>query len=130
MEKKIWHDKYPTGVPTEVDVERYQSVAHILDECLEKYSDHTAYINMGKSLTFGEVDKLSRDFAAFLQDMGLEKGDRIALQMPNMLQYPVALFGAIRAGLIIVNTNPLYTAREMKHQFKDSGARAIVILEN
>ena len=130
MEKKIWHDKYPAGVASEVDVTRYQSVAQILDECFEKYADQTAYINMGASLTFGEVDKLSRDFAAYLQDLGLEKGDRIALQMPNILQYPIALFGAIRAGLIVVNTNPLYTAREMKHQFKDSGVKAIVILDN
>lgn len=130
MEKKIWHDKYPAGVSTEVDVTRYQSVAQILDECFEKYADQTAYINMGASLTFGEVDKLSRDFAAYLQELGLEKGDRIALQMPNILQYPIALFGAVRAGLIVVNTNPLYTAREMKHQFKDSGAKAIVILDN
>ncbi|MDW3645672.1 MAG: AMP-binding protein [Bacteroidia bacterium] len=130
MEKKIWHDKYPAGVSVEVDVTRYQSVAQILDECFEKYADQTAYINMGASLTFGEVDKLSRDFAAYLQNLGLEKGDRIALQMPNILQYPIALFGAVRAGLIVVNTNPLYTAREMKHQFKDSGAKAIVILDN
>lgn len=130
MEKKIWHDKYPAGVSAEVDVTRYQSVAQILDECFEKYADQTAYINMGASLTFGEVDKLSRDFAAYLQNLGLEKGDRIALQMPNILQYPIALFGAVRAGLIVVNTNPLYTAREMKHQFKDSGAKAIVILDN
>ena len=129
MEKKIWHDKYPAGVASEVDVTRYQSVAQILDECFEKYADQTAYINMGASLTFGEVDKLSHDFAAYLQELGLEKGDRIALQMPNILQYPIALFGAIRAGLIVVNTNPLYTAREMKHQFKDSGAKAIVILD-
>ncbi|MEM8888370.1 MAG: AMP-binding protein, partial [Bacteroidota bacterium] len=130
MEKKIWHDKYPAGVSTEVDVTRYQSVAQILDECFEKYAAQTAYINMGASLTFGEVDKLSRDFAAYLQELGLEKGDRIALQMPNILQYPIALFGAVRAGLIVVNTNPLYTEREMKHQFKDSGAKAIVILDN
>ncbi|MEL6252304.1 MAG: AMP-binding protein [Bacteroidota bacterium] len=130
MEKKTWHDKYPAGVPVEVDVTRYQSVAQILDECFEKYAKQTAYINMGASLTFGEVDKLSRDFAAYLQNLGLEKGDRIALQMPNILQYPIALFGAVRAGLIVVNTNPLYTAREMKHQFKDSGVKAIVILDN
>jgi long-chain acyl-CoA synthetase len=101
-----------------------------VDECLKKYSDQPAYVNMGKSLSYKEIDTLSRNFAAYLQHLGLKKGDRIAIQLPNLLQYPVVLFGAIRAGLIIVNTNPLYTSREMEHQFKDSGAKAIVILAN
>jgi long-chain acyl-CoA synthetase len=102
----------------------------MLEEGFTKFADQPAYSNMGKEITFAEVDKLSRDFAAYLQGLGLQKGDRIAIQMPNLLQYPVAMFGALRAGLTVVNTNPLYTPREMLHQFKDSGARAIVILAN
>jgi long-chain acyl-CoA synthetase len=102
----------------------------MLDECLKKYRELPAFVFMGKSLTFGEVDVLSNQFGAYLQSRGLEPGDRIALMMPNMLQYPIALFGALRAGLIVVNTNPLYTPREMRHQFVDSGAKAIIIAEN
>ncbi|MEM7655151.1 MAG: AMP-binding protein [Bacteroidota bacterium] len=125
-----WHKSYPTGVPHEVDTTPYASVVDFVNQNLKKYGNAPAYVNMGKELSFAEVDRLSQDFAAYLQRLGLKKGDRIALQMPNLLQYPVILFGAIRAGLIIVNTNPLYTEREMAHQFKDSGAKAIVILAN
>lgn len=126
-----WLKNYPQGVQKEVDVTgKYGSVLDFVNENLTKFSDSPGYSNMGKTLTFQEVDRLSMKFAAYLQSLGLKKGDRIAIQMPNLLQYPVVLFGAIRAGLIIVNTNPLYTAREMEHQFRDSGAKAIVILAN
>ncbi|MBT8040556.1 MAG: AMP-binding protein [Xanthomonadales bacterium] len=100
------------------------------DEAVEKYTDRPAYINFDKKLSFDEWNRLSRDFAAYLQSLGLQKGDRIALMMPNILQYPVAIMGALRAGLVVVNTNPLYTGRELKHQLNDSGARAIVVIEN
>ena len=125
-----WLESYPEGVPAEIDLEGYASIVDIFDQSCDKYRDQTAYVNFDKELTFGELDRLTRDFAAWLQDKGLVKGDRIALMMPNILQYPVALFGAMRAGLIIVNTNPMYTARELKHQLEDSGARAIVVVEN
>lgn len=130
MQTYPWHKNYPSWVPPASDVTAYDSVMSFVDECLKKYSDQPAYVNMGKSLSYKEIDTLSRNFAAYLQHLGLKKGDRIAIQLPNLLQYPVVLFGAIRAGLIIVNTNPLYTSREMEHQFKDSGAKAIVILAN
>ncbi|MDP5169063.1 MAG: AMP-binding protein [Bacteroidia bacterium] len=130
MESRPWHASYPKGVPTEIDMTEFSSVTQFINLCLKKYASQVAFVNMGKELTYAEVDKLSRDFAAYLQSLGLKKGDRIAIQMPNLLQYPVALFGAIRAGLIVVNTNPLYTAREMQHQFHDSGAKAIVVLAN
>lgn len=130
MESRPWHSSYPKGVRTEIDTNQFSSVTQFINHCLNKFASDVAYVNMGKELSYAEVDKLSRDFAAYLQGLGLKKGDRIAIQMPNLLQYPIALFGALRAGLIIVNTNPLYTAREMEHQFKDSGAKAIVILSN
>jgi len=126
-----WFDKYPPGVPTEIDPSRYQSVLELFEESVKQFSDLPAYENMGKQLTYGEVDQLSKDFAAFLQEgTSLQKGDRIAIQMPNLLQYPVVMFGAIRAGMVVVNTNPLYTSREMQHQFDDSGAKAVVVLAN
>lgn len=127
---KPWLQHYPAGVPANIDPDRYARLTDMLDECFQKYRDLPAFIFMGKTLTFGEVDRLSRNFGAYLQSRGLEPGDRIALMMPNMLQYPIALFGALRAGLILVNTNPLYTPREMRHQFVDSGAKAVVIAEN
>lgn len=130
MENRPWYANYPEGVAQEVNVEEYSSVTEFINECLKMYGSNIAYTNLGKEMTFSEVDKASRNFAAYLQSLGLKKGDRIAIQMPNCLQYPVVLFGAIRAGLIIVNTNPLYTAREMAHQFHDSGAKAVVVLAN
>ncbi|MEZ4825704.1 MAG: AMP-binding protein [Bacteroidia bacterium] len=130
MQNLPWIKSYPESVRPSIDATQYSSVLHLVNECLKKYSQEPGYTNMGKVLTFGDVDKLSLRFASYLQSLGLKKGDRIAIQMPNLLQYPVALFGAIRAGLIIVNTNPLYTARELEHQLKDSGAKAIVILAN
>jgi len=127
---KPWLDRYPDGVPAEIDPGEYSSIADIFNQSCEKYREQTAYINFDKELTFDELDRLSRDFAAWLQSKGMQKGDRIALMMPNILQYPVALFGAMRAGMVIVNTNPMYTPRELRHQLEDSGARAIVIVEN
>lgn len=130
MTEKPWLQHYPKGVPAYIDENAYPRLIDMIDECLKKYRDLPAFIFMGKTLTFGELDELSTHFGAYLHSRGLEPGDRIALMMPNMIQYPIALFGALRAGLIVVNTNPLYTPREMKHQFVDSGAKAIVIAEN
>ena len=128
--EKPWLQNYPAGVPVNIDPNQYPRLLDMLEECFQKYRDLPAFVFMGKTLTFGEVDELSKTFAAYLHSRGLEPGDRIALMMPNMLQYPIALFGSLRAGLILVNTNPLYTPREMKHQFIDSGAKAIIIAEN
>jgi len=126
-----WFKNYPEGVQHEIKLYDYTSLIELFEESCKKFSSKVAFENMGAQLTFGEVDRLSRDFAAYLQnDLKLKKGDRIAIQMPNLLQFPVVFFGALRAGLIVVNTNPLYTPREMEHQFKDSGAVAIVIVAN
>ncbi len=125
-----WFKNYPKGVPHEVRTDEYNSVTEIFEESCKKYSSKVAYENMGARLTFAQVDELSRNFAAYLQHLGLKKGDRIAIQMPNLLQFPIAFIGALRAGLVVVNTNPLYTPREMEHQFNDSGAVAIVIVTN
>ncbi len=125
-----WLKFYPTGVPYEIDADAYPSLIELIEEGFRKFAGKSAYANLGKEITFGEIDQLSKQFAAYLQHKGLQPGDRIAIQMPNCLQYPVVMFGALRAGLTVVNTNPLYTPREMKHQFNDSGAKAIVIVEN
>ena len=125
-----WLKFYPEGIPHEINPDAYPSLLELMDEGFTKYAGKSAYSCMGKEITFGELDKYTRNFAAYLQSAGLQKGDRLVIQMPNCLQYPVAMFGALRAGLIIVNTNPLYTPREMEHQFKDSGAKAIVIVAN
>ena len=126
-----WHKFYPKGVPYEIDPDRYKNLPELLKECFTKYSDLIAYENIGSSLTFSQLDLISANFAGFLQGtLGLKKGDRIAIQMPNLMQYPVALFGALRAGLVVVNTNPLYTPREMEYQFRDSKVETIVILSN
>jgi len=130
MENFPWFENYPKEVGKSIDPDQYQSVMEIIDESLAKYSDRVAYEGMGGSMTYGKLDELSKNFAAYLQSIGLKKGDRIAIMMPNVLQYPIALFGAIRAGLIVVNTNPLYTVREMAHQFNDSGADALVVVAN
>ena len=130
MSSHSWHQHYPENVPTEIDPDKYPSIVSLLEEIFEKYADLPAFKNMDKTLSYRQIDSMSTSFAAWLQNSGLEKGDRIAIQMPNLLQYPVVLFGALKAGLIVVNTNPLYTGREMEHQFKDSGAKAIVILAN
>jgi len=130
--EKFWLEKsYPPGVPFEIDPEKYSSLVEIINKYLAQYNDNTAFINMGKSLTYKEVHQQSTAFAAYLQqDLGLKKGDKFAIMMPNTLQYPIALFGALMAGLTVVNVNPLYTARELQHQLKDSGAKAILIIEN
>ena len=125
-----WLKHYPEGVPHEINPDAYTSLLEMMEISFRENAEKPAYTNMDKSLTFGKLDELSRNFASYLQSIGLHQGDRIALQMPNLLQYPVAMMGALRAGLVIVNTNPLYTAREMQHQFKDSGVKAIVILAN
>jgi len=128
---KPWYSSYESGVPHEIDVTSYSSIVEILEEGFAKYSTLPSFHCMGKSYTYREMDLLSKKFASYLQnDLKLQKGDRVALMMPNILQYPVALFGVLRAGLIAVNVNPLYTARELEHQLKDSGSKAIVIFEN
>ncbi len=129
--EKIWLKKYPAVVPAEIDADAYRSLVEVFREACTRFAQKPCFTNMGATLTFGELDARAAEFAAFLRnDLGLAKGDRIALQMPNVLAYPVALFGALRAGLVVVNTNPLYTPREMEHQFRDAGVKAIVILAN
>jgi len=130
MTDRPWLGQYPANVPAEIDMTEFSSIVDVIDRSCETYADQVAYLNFGVSLTYRQVDEYSRAFAARMQALGLKKGDRIAIMMPNVLQYPIAVFGALRAGLVVVNTNPLYTARELKHQLKDSGARAIVIMEN
>ncbi|MCM2281125.1 MAG: AMP-binding protein [Bdellovibrionaceae bacterium] len=129
--EKIWIQRYSKGVPAEIDISRYSSILDVFDESVRRFPDRKAFTNLGQSLTYRELDQKATSFAAFLQqELKLKKGDRIAIQMPNVLQFPIAMFGALKAGLICVNTNPLYTEREMKHQFNDSGAQAIVIVAN
>ncbi|WP_207281192.1 long-chain-fatty-acid--CoA ligase [Pseudomonas sp. FW300-N2F2] len=129
MQPDFWNDKRPAGVPLDVDLGTYKSVIEVFERSCKKFADRPAFSNMGVTLTYAELERYSAAFAGYLQThTDLAPGDRIAVQMPNILQYPIAVFGALRAGLIVVNTNPLYTAREMRHQFKDSGARALVYL--
>ena len=131
MEFRPWLEAYPPGVPHEIDARAYASLNELFAPSFERYRDLPAFVNLGATLTYGEVDRLSRAFAAFLaQELGLARGDRMAIMLPNLLQYPVVLFGALRAGLAVVNVNPLYTARELGWQLADSGAAAIVVLEN
>ncbi|MEE4376608.1 MAG: long-chain-fatty-acid--CoA ligase FadD [Candidatus Competibacteraceae bacterium] len=129
--EKNWLERYPAGVPAEIDPDQHQSLIEIFEASCKKYSELSAFANLGYAMTFAELDTKSRDFAAYLQkNLGLKKGDRVAIMMPNLLQYPVALFGILRAGLIVVNVNPLYTPRELEHQLNDSGAETIVIIAN
>jgi long-chain acyl-CoA synthetase len=129
--EKVWLKSYPKGIPAEVDLSEFSSIPDILRKSCQKFSGLPSFTGMGKTLTYAELDKLSQQFAAYLaKGLGLKKGTRVAIMMPNVLPYPVALFGILRAGLTVVNTNPLYTPRELEHQLKDSGAEAIVILEN
>lgn len=131
MTPNFWKDKYPDGIASEIDPDRYPNVQTVLRESCERFADKIAFSNLGQTLTYRELYSLSGQFAAYLQNhTDLKPGDRIAIQLPNVLQYPIAVFGAMRAGLIVVNTNPLYTAREMQHQFKDAGALALVCLAN
>lgn len=130
MSDRPWLSAYPEGVPADIDAAQYPSLVALMQEAFTRHADKVAYSFMGKELTFAQVDAQSRAFAAYLQGLGLKKGDRVALMMPNMPQYPVAVAAVLRAGFVVVNVNPLYTARELEHQLKDSGAKAIVIIEN
>ncbi|WNW11494.1 long-chain-fatty-acid--CoA ligase FadD1 [Pseudomonas sp. DTU_2021_1001937_2_SI_NGA_ILE_001] len=131
MIENFWKDKYPDGIASEIDPDEHPNVQTVLKQSCQRYADKPAFSNLGKTLTYGELYELSGAFAAWIQQhTDLKPGDRIAVQLPNVLQYPVAVFGAMRAGLIVVNTNPLYTAREMEHQFNDSGAKALLCLAN
>ena len=127
---KIWLKSYPAGIPADISTDHCPSLVALVEEACRKYAERTAFISMGQELSYAELDARSREFAGWLQARGLGKGDRVALMMPNLLQYPVALVGALRAGCVVVNCNPLYTPRELEHQLKDSGATAIVIVEN
>ncbi|WP_406819540.1 long-chain-fatty-acid--CoA ligase FadD2 [Pseudomonas sp. KnCO4] len=129
MQADFWNDKRPAGVPSTLDINAYTSVVEVFERSCKRFADRPAFSNLGVTLTYADLERHSAAFAAWLQQhTDLKPGDRIAVQMPNVLQYPIAVFGALRAGLIVVNTNPLYTAREMRHQFTDSGARALVYL--
>ncbi len=131
MNEDFWKDKYPEGIPTEINPDQYPNIQAVLKESCQRFADKPAFTNLGKTLTYGDLYRMSGDFAAWIQNYTeLQPGDRIAVQLPNLLQYPVVVFGAIRAGLVVVNTNPLYTTREMEHQFNDSGAKALVCLAN
>ncbi len=129
--EKIWLKSYQPGVPAVVDINEYSSIVDLLESSFQKYADNPSFHNMGKTLSYAQIETASRKFACYLQnDLKLQRGDRVAIMMPNLLQYPIAMFGALRAGLVVVNVNPLYTARELEHQLNDSGAKAIVILAN
>ncbi|MFT3812724.1 MAG: long-chain-fatty-acid--CoA ligase [Acidovorax sp.] len=130
MQNRPWLAAYPAGVPADIDPSQYPSLVALMDEAFQKYADRVAYSFMGKDVTYARTDALSRSFAAYLQGLGLAQGDRVALMMPNVPQYPVAVAAVLRAGFVVVNVNPMYTPRELEHQLKDSGAKAIVIIEN
>ena len=127
---RAWLSSYPEGVPADIDASQYDSLVGLMEESFSKYADRTAYSFMGQDISYQETDAKSQAFAAYLQSLGLEKGDRVAVMMPNVPQYPVAVAAILRAGLVVVNVNPLYTPRELEHQLKDAGAKAIVIIEN
>ena len=128
---RIWLANYPAGIPADIDADQFDSIPALLDQIFGKFADRPAYHNLGRTISYAELDQLSRDFAAFLQSLpGMDRGERVAIMAPNLLQYPVVLFGILRAGMTVVNVNPLYTPRELEHQLRDSGARAIVIVEN
>jgi long-chain acyl-CoA synthetase len=130
-QERPWFKSYPQGVPHEVDLDEYRSIVSVLDTAIEKFRDRPAFTNFGKALTYGEIDTLSRRFAAYLLgELKLKKGDRVAIMMPNCLQYPIAIFGVLRAGLTVVNVNPMYTPRELKHQLNDSGAVVLLVVDN
>ena len=127
---KFWLKSYPPGVPADIDYTRYRSLVHLLEEAFDKYAQRNAYVCMDRFITYADVDLMSKKLGAWLQAQGLSKGARVALMMPNVLQYPIAIAAVLRAGYVVVNVNPLYTARELEHQLKDSGAEAIIVLEN
>src|SRR5213079_3092093 len=128
--ERIWLKSYPAGVPAEIDVNQYGSLVELFEKSIRSYADRPAFTCMGKTISFAELDTASRNFGAWLQSKGLAKGARVAIMMPNCLQYPIAMFGTLRAGCVVVNVNPLYTARELEHQINDAGAEVIIILEN
>jgi long-chain acyl-CoA synthetase len=128
--ERIWHRRYPPGIPAEIDTSRYSTLVALLEESLQKFRDRTAFVCMDKALTYSDLDEISRAFGAWLQSKGLQKGARVAIMMPNVLQYPVVLVGILRAGYTVVNTNPLYKPRELELQLQGSGAEAIIVLEN
>lgn len=130
MTDRIWLSSYPEGVPADIDVNRYASMVDMMEESFKAFANRSAYSFMGKELSYKQVDELSQTFGVYLQSLGLSKGDRVAVMMPNVMQYPIVVAGIMRAGFTLVNVNPLYTARELEHQLKDAGAKAIVILEN
>src|ERR1035437_11122506 len=130
MTERIWLKSYPEGVPADIDAAQYPSLAALMESSFEKYTARTAYSFMGQDISFGQIDDQSRAIGAYLQTLGLSKGDRVAIMMPNVPQYPVTVAAILRAGLVVVNVNPLYTPRELEHQLKDSGPKAIVIIEN
>lgn len=128
---QLWINNLPDDVPSEINVEQYASLVDLFETSVSKYADQPAFVNMGATLTYRKLEERSRAFAAYLQnELKLNKGDRVAIMMPNLLQYPIALFGILRAGMVVVNVNPLYTPRELKHQLTDSGAKAIVVVSN
>ena len=131
MNDRIWLESYPAGIPAEIDPDQYRSVPDLLDRIVREFAGRPAFHNLGHTISYATLERRSRDFAAFLQGLpGMAKGERVAIMAPNLLQYPVALFGILRAGMTVVNVNPMYTPRELEHQLRDSGAKAIVILEN
>src|SRR5574343_731591 len=130
MTDRPWLSSYPEGVPADIDPTQYRSLVALMEEAFGRYAAREAYSFMGKSLSFAETEVLSTTFAAYLQSLGLAKGDRVALMMPNIPQYPIAVAAVLRAGYVVVNVNPLYTPRELEHQLNDSGAKAIVIVSN
>ena len=129
--ERIWLKSYPEGVPADIDAKTVGSIGDFIKASVEKFRDRTAFLSMGRAMSYGGLDRKSREFAGYLQNVArLKRGARVALMMPNLLQYPIAMFGALRAGYVVVNCNPLYTPRELHHQLVDSGAEAIVVLEN
>lgn len=128
--EKLWLKHYQQGVPAEININEYDSIVHLFNESCSTYSERESYVNRGTSITYGELDRFSQQFAIFLQQLGLQRGTRVAIMLPNLLQYPVALFGILRAGCVVVNTNPLYTPDELTHQLNDSAAEAIIVLAN
>ncbi len=129
--ERIWLKSYPEGVPADIDAKGFGSIGDFVNASIEKFRDRTAFLSMGRAMFYGELDRKSRELAAYLQNVAcVPRGARVALMMPNLLQYPIAMFGALRAGYVVVNCNPLYSPRELRHQLLDSGAEAIVVLEN
>ncbi len=129
--ERVWVKNYQEGVPTEIDLTIYASISDMMQQAFRAYATLPAFHNMGKTLTFAELEHKANAFAGYLQnDLGLKKGERVAIMLPNILQYPICFYGILFAGMVVVNVNPLYTARELEHQLRDSGAKAIVIFEN